>query len=193
VSLFDWPPSWDHRIKRYLQLCGQDEAERRAREIWREALDLAQPRYWHDLIAIDAFLLIFEPHARASLALGRLLKGCDRVVLMTVSLGFQVEEKARELLARHEAFAGFMLDRMGSYLAEWCMSNLDRQVTESLGAQGLQTTRRFSPGYKDFSLEAQKVFVELAESAILGLRLGPGNSLAPNKSITAIKGVSPNP
>jgi hypothetical protein len=188
MCLPDWPPPWDHKIKRYLQLDGQGEAEARARVVWQEALSLIKPGSWHGTMTIDEFLRVFEPHARASQALGRLLKGSGRVVLMAVSLGPRLEEKARELLSQRKAFAGFMLDRMGSYLAEGCMSSLDRQVAENLVAEGWQTTRRYSPGYQDFSLEAQKVFVELSSSAMPMLKLGPGNSLVPIKSITALKG-----
>ena len=112
---------------------------------------------------------------------------------MAVSLGGRIEETSRDLFARHEAFAGFMLDRMGSYLAEWCMSSLDQQVTQSLEARDLRATRRYSPGYKDFSLKAQKVFVELAGHATPELKLGPGNLLLPEKSITAVKGVNSSP
>ena len=189
----DWPPAWDHRIKRYLQLGGQDQAETRAQAIWLEALDLAQPECWHDIIPMNEFLQMFAPYAQASQALQRLLEDCGQVALMTVSLGAQIEELAKKLFARHEAFAGFMLDRMGSYLAEWCMSSLDQKLTQSLEARDLRATRRYSPGYKDFSLEAQKVFVELAGHAIPGLKLGPGNLLLPEKSITAVKGVSSSP
>jgi hypothetical protein len=156
MPLSDWPPAWDHKIKRYLQLDGEDEAEKRSKALWQEALQLAEPCTWQQVISIDEFLETFKPHAQASQAVGRVLHGCQKVALMAVSLGPQVEERSREALARHEVFAGFMLDRIGSYLAEWCMSSLDRQVSETLGAQGLQTTRRYSPGYKDFSLEAPK-------------------------------------
>ena len=115
------------------------------------------------------------------------------MALLVVSLGPQVEGRARELLARREAFAGFMLDRMGSYLAEWCMADLDRQVAERLSAQSCATTRRYSPGYQDFALEAQRAFVDLVGEVIPGLALEPGNLLRPEKSISAIKGVTSGP
>ncbi len=186
MTLPGWPPAWDEKIKRYLQLDG--ETESKAEYLWLEALDLAQPSTWRQVISINEFHEIFKPHAQASHSLQRLLKSCGQVALMVVSLGAHLEEQARELLSQREVFGGFMLDRMGSYLAEWCMSSLDCQVAESLGAVGLKTTRRYSPGYQDFSLEAQKVFIELAAEAMSGLRLRPGNLLTPEKSITALKG-----
>ncbi|MCB2227804.1 MAG: hypothetical protein KQH53_14080 [Desulfarculaceae bacterium] len=189
MSLSAWPPAWDHKIKRYLQLEGEQEAEKRGGKLWREALNLCQHRTWHQIISLEEFNGLFEPYAQASQAVQRLLVGSDRVVLMAVSLGAGVEEQSRELLARNEIFAGFLLDRMGSYLAEWCMSSLDRQITEDLGAQGVKTTRRYSPGYQDFSLQAQKVFVDLAAEARTGINLRPDYSLAPEKSVTALKGI----
>jgi hypothetical protein len=193
MPLSDWPPAWDNKIKRYLQLDGGDEAEKRSKALWQEALQLAGPCRWQQVTSIEEFLETFKPHAQASQAVGRLLEGCQKVALMAVSLGPQVEERSRDALAQQEVFAGFMLDRMGSYLAEWCISRLDRQVSESLGAQGLHPTRRYSPGYQDFSLEAQKVFVDLAADHIPGFRLTSGNMLLPQKSITAIKGAWLNP
>jgi len=191
MSLPAWPPAWDKKIKRYLQLDGEQEAEKRGKELWQQALRLARPRTWHQIITIKEFNDVFKPYAQASQALQRLLVGCDRVALMAVSLGPQVEERSRELLSRHEIFDGFILDRMGSYLAEWCMSSLDRQITEDLDAQGLKTTRRYSPGYQDFSLHAQKAFVDLAAEASTGINLRPDYSLAPEKSVTALKGIAP--
>lgn len=188
MSLPDWPPAWDNKIKRYLQLDGGDEAEKRSKALWQEALVLAEPRAWQQVISIEEFFEAFKPHAQASQAVARVLHGCQKVALMAVSLGPQVEERSRELLARHEVFAGFMLDRVGSYLAEKCMSSLDRRVNESLEAQDLHPTRRYSPGYQDFSLEVQKVFVDLAADTISGLSLTSGNMLLPQKSVTAIKG-----
>lgn len=191
MVLSAWPPAWDQRVRRYLQLDGEEGAERRGRELWQEALSLAQPRTWHQAMSIDEFHDLFNPYAQASRALGRLLVDSEEVVLMAASLGPRVEERSRELLSRHETFGGFILDRMGSYLAEWCMSALDRQVTEAWGARGSKTTKRYSPGYQDFSLHAQKVFIALAAQAMPGVKLRPDHSLAPEKTVTALKGISP--
>lgn len=192
MSLSAWPPAWDQKVKRYLQLDEEEEAQKRGNALWQEALSLAQPQTWHQVISIKEFNDLFEPFAQASQAVARLLTGSERVALMAVSLGPRVEERSRELLAQQEIFGGFIMDRVGSYLAEWCMSSLDQWITEDLRVQGLKTTRRYSPGYQDFSLHAQKVFIDLAAGAMPGIELRTDYSLAPEKSVTALKGVGPS-
>jgi hypothetical protein len=51
--------------------------------------------------------------------------------------------------------------------------------------------RRFSPGYKDFSLGAQKGFVRCLQNQWPQFHLTAGGLLLPEKSITALKGVWP--
>lgn len=82
-----------------------------------------------------------------------------------------------------------MLDRLGSYLVGRQIRLLDRRVARQAATQGLAVTRRYSPGYQDFSLEAQPVFLALAAAEVPGLHLSPTGLLWPEKSITAIKGL----
>ena len=187
----DWPPAWDPKIARYLQVGGEEESGRRARRLWQNALALCRPTAWQRLVSMQDFLDMFHPHARQSQALKRLLKDCDRVALLAVSLGPKPEELSKELLGADEIFDGFMLDRMGSYLVEWCMSGLDRGLTREMAGQGLAATHRYSPGYQDFPLEAQEVFAGLAGENIPVLTVRENFSLYPEKSITALKGIGP--
>ena len=187
----DWPPAWGPKIARYLQVGGEEEAAGRARRLWQKALTLCRPLAWQRLVSMQDFLDMFHPHAGQSRALKRLLKESDRVALLAVSLGAKPEERSRELLGVDEIFDGFMLDRMGSYLVEWCMSGLDRELTRELAGQGFAVTHRYSPGYQDFPLEAQEVFVRLARENIPFLTVRENLSLYPEKSITALKGIGP--
>ncbi|MFH1154800.1 MAG: hypothetical protein V1793_13375 [Pseudomonadota bacterium] len=191
MAINDWPPVWGPKTIRYLQLGGEDEAERRAHQLWQKALTLCWPLAWQRLVSMQEFLDIFHPHAGQSQALKRLLKESDQVALLAVSLGAKPEERSRELLGEDEIFDGFMIDRMGSYLVEWCMSGLDRELTREMTAQGLSTTHRYSPGYQDFPLEAQEVFVSLARKDIPCLTVRENFSLYPEKSVTALKGIGP--
>ena len=110
--------------------------------------------------------------------------------MLAVSLGDALEQRAQSYLEKKRPFEGFLLDRMGSFLAEAAMQRLDRQLTKGCLACGARTTRRFSPGYRDFGLDAQKVFVGLIGDRLPGLRLADNGQLQPEKTITAIKGVT---
>lgn len=184
------PPPWDRRVMRYLQVEGHQQARELAMDLWQEALQLIEIKAWYRVVPCGDFERFFNLHSSPSQAVTRLLAGATLVALIAVSLGPVLENRARAAMAGGEVFRGYMLDRMGSLLAESRMSHLAHAVKQALAGQRLRTTRRYSPGYKDFGLEAQRVFVQLAGN-YLSLDLGPGNQLLPEKSITAIMGASP--
>ena len=82
-----------------------------------------------------------------------------------------------------------MLDRMGSYLVEAEMRGLHAAIRAENAASGLVTTRRYSPGYKDFSLEAQAHFMRLMAGDLPGITLSSAFMLTPDKSVTAVCGI----
>ncbi len=176
-------------ILRYLQIPPESRAAREALDLLDEAQNLLRVATWQRGLETTEFHRLFHPHAAASQSLGRLLNGCTQVVLMIATVGEQLERRAKTYLAQHETFRGYVLDRLGSYLVEQQMRLLDRRVTRHASTNGVAATRRYSPGYQDFSLEAQRVFVELAAGEVPGLLLSPSGLLRPEKTITAVKGL----
>lgn len=183
----------DKKLLRYLKMEEPSLAAEEARSLWREAQALQEVAAWQACLGVQDFFQRFDPHAANSRAVGRLLARCGQVCLLVVTLGDRLEQRARDYLHRQEAFRGYILDRLGSYLVEQQMRLLDRQVSQEAKAQGLIDTRRYSPGYGDFALEANSVFVELAAGFLPGLELAQGGLLRPEKTITAIKGLSQHP
>jgi len=79
---------------------------------------------------------------------------------------------------------------LGSWLAEESMRKLDRKVERQGALLGFKTTRRYSPGYKDFALQAQEVFYRIIRNKRpeIELYLSQAHVLAPEKTVTALKG-----
>lgn len=176
-------------VLRYLRIQPGTHASDEALPLWQEAQALLQPRTWHKNLSLDEFLDAFAPHAAASVDLSRTLAGCRAVVLMASTIGSSLEERGREYFSQGRPFAGFMLDRMGSYLVETGMRGLHAGIRAQNAATGLVTTRRYSPGYKDFSLEAQAHFMRLIAGDLPGLTLSSAFMLTPDKSVTAVCGI----
>jgi hypothetical protein len=109
--------------------------------------------------------------------------------MFVVTIGCDLESRSRNHLRAYEIFRGYLLSRMGSYLVEHQVRRLDRQIVESSHKEGRSTTRRYSPGYGDFPLEAQRIFVELARDTIPILKVDDSGLIVPEKTVTAIKGV----
>ena len=196
------------RLLRWLRLSPGTPEALEAAVVWSEALALARPATWRVEMHREDFLARFHPFAQASLHLGRVLEGCPRVWLLAATIGPDLEERVAAYFAHDRPFAGYVLDRAGTLLVERAMRGLIRQCGPGL-------TRRYSPGYKDFALEAQRPLLEMvaqrpllemvaqrpllgmpaqarrAEAAGPGLRLTDGCMLQPGKSITAVAGVRP--
>lgn len=162
-----------------------------AHSVWREAHELIVVEKKSIVLPIRDFFRGFHPHAARSQAICALMEGAQQVCLMMATLGAELESRSRRYLEEKAVFRGYLLDRMGSYLAEKEMRELDGEITEAYRREGKTTTKRYSPGYRDFSMEAQKVFFDLFGPMIPGLSLLPGFLLKPEKTITAVKGVLP--
>lgn len=177
------------KLARYLRVTPGSPAHAQAAPVWAEALRLADPRTWSQRMDLTEFIKAFAPHAAASRDLSRTLEGVTHVQLMAVTIGGALEERAAALFSGGEPFAGYMLDRMGSYLAEAAMRALHASTRLEREAQGGRATRRYSPGYGDFTLEAQAAFVRLSAHALPGLGLTASHMLLPQKSVTAVCGL----
>jgi hypothetical protein len=160
-----------------------------AEELWREAWSLIDPAEWTSCIKREDFFSIFHPYAQQSSAVRTLLSDAVGVCLLLATLGPSLERRAKDYLADKESYRGFILDRFGSYLVEEKIRSLDDRVEIQSRANGSRCTRRYSPGYGDFSPEAQMVFVEKARDEIPFLKIVSGGMIFPEKTVTAIKGI----
>ncbi|WP_243361196.1 hypothetical protein [Fundidesulfovibrio terrae] len=178
------------KVLRYLRVEPGSNAWQEALPLWEEAQTLAQTRTWQATLPVREFYQAFAPQAEQSADLTRTLSGCDRVELLAATIGEALEARGREYFSGGRPFAGFMLDRMGSFLAEAAMRGLHARVRARHAATGERVTRRYSPGYGDFSLEAQGHFQRLMGDSLPGLTLLPSFLFIPEKTVTAVCGVA---
>jgi hypothetical protein len=183
------PPDFDGRLIKYLKVEALPEQIGRVEDLWKEAEALLTPAAAWTLLPLETFMSRLPAKDRTSAALARWVEGCDQVALLAVSIGEDLEVRARGLFDLHESFAGYLLDRMGSYMAECWMAILDRHVQEVLAREHFVCKRRYSPGYADTSLGMQEQFLEFARRRIPFLRSSDAHFLLPEKSVFALKGV----
>lgn len=176
------------RLLRRLRLTPGTPEAREAEGLWSEAQVLAKPAAWRVRLGREDFLNRFHPHAQSSAHLMRILEGCPWVWLVAVTIGPEVEMRSAKYFALGRPFAGYVLDWMGTYLVEQTMRGQLRSLVNQVGEYGGEITRRYSPGYKDFALEAQEAFLAALGDAFAGLRLTGGYGMEPSKSITAVAG-----
>ena len=117
------------------------------------------------------------------------LRHCEEGLLYAVTLGAEADRLMRRWGAVNMAKAAVGQACCAVWLDELCAAYC-AQVQKEL-PQGVFLTPPFSPGYGDWSLEEQgRVLALLDAPRRLGLTLTAGGMLAPEKSVTALVGLS---
>lgn len=181
---------------RYLGAAAAPETLRRQVEQEAEALCAqVQPRYIYRVCGLE------RPDGEICLAgtavvlrgetAARMLKTCDQAVLLACTLGVRFDRALTAMQARDMARA-VILDACGSALVERGCDEAERELAARL--PGRYLTDRFSPGYGDLSLSAQRdVCAALDTPRRLGLYVTESLLLNPVKSVTAVIGLSDRP
>lgn len=119
------------------------------------------------------------------------LADCDSVVLLAATLGAEAEALIRRAAGRDMAQA-VILDAAGSAAVERVCDNFCDDLAAALAPRFL--TDRFSPGYGDMPLSDQRaLFRVLDVSRRIGVTLSESALMIPQKSVTALIGVSDRP
>jgi hypothetical protein len=182
-------PHLDKRALGYLRIGDNPRVLAAAEALWIEACELIDITRWKECVSVDEFFSLFHACAGSSQAVHRLLGDSQNVWMFAVTIGLDLELRSKDYMKTNEVLRGYLLSRIGSYLVEAQVRCLDKEIAECCRRGGLTTTRRYSPGYGDFSLEAQKIFVALAQDGIPALRVDHSGLILPEKTVTAIKGV----
>ncbi len=123
----------------------------------------------------------------ASAPLAELLKDCPLVLLLAVTAGQEICDAAKNASAADTA----IYDAVGSEIADGAAAWIQDYVRQQLRPRGLAVAeRRFSPGYGGLSLTAQEVFFRRLKLSELGITLTPACFMVPEKSVTALAGVT---
>ena len=119
------------------------------------------------------------------------LKDCDQVILMAATLGMEAETLLRRAQAKDMAMA-LILDAAAGAAVENVCDNLCADLAEAFAPRFL--TDRFSPGYGDLPLGQQEDLFRLLDiTRRIGVSLTESGLMLPQKSVTALIGVSSRP
>lgn len=120
------------------------------------------------------------------------LRGCARVVVFAATVGIEIDR----LIARYCTVSpakALLFQAIGTERIESLCQRFAAELREQKAREGFFTTSRFSAGYGDFSLEAQRdIFAVLDCSKRMGLTLNESLLMSPSKSVTALIGISRN-
>ena len=121
--------------------------------------------------------------------IGAHLAGCDKVILLSATVGEEIEETVTRLFAEDEYTASVLLDAAATTAVEQIADDMEKVIRPKAAAQGYGMRWRFSPGYGDWPIDQQPELIRLAKADEIGVSLSSSMMLIPRKSITAIIGL----
>ncbi|WP_054739698.1 vitamin B12 dependent-methionine synthase activation domain-containing protein [Cellulosilyticum ruminicola] len=169
------------------------EIIRKVEEAYELIEHIAKPKaISHKLnISLNGDEVIFENTALKveSSDLARLLRNAKSCYIMAVTLGQEVDRQIG-IKQRLDMLDAMILDSCASVFIDKVCDEHEQELMKSL-KEGEFFTMRFSPGYGNVPLKAQRPFLNVLQTEKkIGLTLTRTNMLVPTKSITAIVGIS---
>jgi len=125
-----------------------------------------------------------------SSGLSKVLAGCHNAVFMACTAGPDVVlARDREITAGNAAY-GLIIDATASETADAGLDWIQEFLNGDLARQGRKLTRRYSPGYGDLDLSAQKLIYDALKLEKIGITINERFLLSPEKSVLAIAGIA---
>lgn len=117
-----------------------------------------------------------------------LLESCKRATLVAATIGRRLSSETEALMAEGRMTEAMILDAFGSEAVEELVNMLCVRIGRVAESEGLVPTRRFSPGYGDWGLGAQRGLLQAVGAERIGIGVNEACILVPEKSVTAIVG-----
>lgn len=154
-------------------------------------LEIVRPACRHDttpFLRLERDLLVGREVRIRSLRwvhLMKRLRNPEVICCLVVTTGQELEQAINED-QKDSLFHAYLLDSVGSVVTERLADQLEQHISVRLGAEGYQTTARFSPGYCDWELsEGQKMLFRFLKPESIGVRRTTAGMMIPQKSISA--------
>ncbi|GMO67061.1 MAG: vitamin B12 dependent-methionine synthase activation domain-containing protein [Endomicrobiia bacterium] len=118
-----------------------------------------------------------------------LLKNCFKAYGIVVTIGDALEKKRDDCLKKRGIFDALILDAAGSVAAEETITLANAQIRAYEEKNDNIVMRRYSPGYGDWPLEANKQFLNWIGTTRVGITLNKFCHMKPEKSVSALIGI----
>ena len=182
-------------VERYLGY-GKNIPDERTTELIEECIrqieKIAQPRSIYRIFDLK----LKEDQIEAagmkmqSRNLAKNLKGCEKIVFFAATLGNEPDILMNRY-SRLQISKAAVLQAVGAAAIEDYCNRCQKKIEEQAAAEGFYVRPRYSPGYGDLPLAIQGRFLDTIEATKrAGIYLSEGDIMLPEKSVTAIMGVS---
>lgn len=185
-------------VLRYLEYKGQDidnnliEIIEECRNITKDRIN---PRYTFRVYSIkQKYKGIIELEGTSlkleSKDLYKVLKDCNKCILMAATLGMDIEKDIKKY-SYTELTKGIIIDSCGTTAIEEVCDKVQDEIKNTILKDGQYLTFRYSPGYGDLPIEKNiEILNILNGQKEIGLTITNSGIMIPRKSVVAIIGIS---
>ncbi|MFH1778549.1 MAG: vitamin B12 dependent-methionine synthase activation domain-containing protein [Candidatus Omnitrophota bacterium] len=117
------------------------------------------------------------------------LRGVSRLALFICTIGSDLPNRVNEYVAKGEIARATILDAVGSEFAEALAQRVDDLIRAQAKREGFSASRRFSPGYGDWTVFDQAKILKILKANRLGVKVTKSCIMVPEKSVTACIGL----
>ena len=166
--------------------------EKNIRDACEEALLLSEVRGTWQVYAYDCAnqIVASEPPVKiAGKSIVKHLDGCEKVICMATTVGFEIEREIAKKFERGEYLFSVLLDAAATAAVEQAADAMEKHFAATVAKDGFKMRWRFSPGYGDWDLSQQEKLFKVSGAEEIGMSLSSAFMLEPRKSVTAIIGL----
>ncbi len=114
------------------------------------------------------------------------------IVFFAGTAGERVTHRCRELHLQGETVYSFVLDLLGSVVAEKTVERIADHLVREAGLPFGTISESFSPGYCNWDVAEQQLLFSLLPAGFCGISLSPSSLMSPVKSVSGIIGAGPS-
>lgn len=120
------------------------------------------------------------------------LKNSQKIAVFVCTAGEGITQLANENSANGDVIMAYVLDTIGSIVADKTAVILQRELEKIVRIDSLNISDGFSPGYCDWSVAEQHKLFSLLPSSFCGITLSASALMQPVKSVSGIIGIGKN-
>ncbi len=117
------------------------------------------------------------------------LKNSIHMIVFAATAGNEIENYANQLNAKDDFLESYIVNAIGSVIAETAAGYLHQRIEKIAGDVGIKATNPYSPGYCDWNVSEQRKLFSLLPENVCNIRLTESALMMPIKSVTGFIGI----
>lgn len=124
--------------------------------------------------------------------IARYLEDADRLIFFIVTAGREFDRWAQEIKREGDILNEFLVDAVGSEIAEATVRTMSQRLERSLAEKGWTISNSYSPGYCGWPITDQQFLFGLFPPGVCGVELNASNLMLPVKSVSGVIAAGPH-